>query len=282
MQNTLPTEKEIQTFVDAGSTNLKNYTFVSTNLNKESAEPPKMPLMPLVSSMALESDSEHNLNPDSEKSVEFRLNQTGNIFYSTTSPQIEEDTKKLFESITVLFAAMTKALAQKNKDLFDYDAWSSIISKSGYFIEVQKFETTLTIESNSLTIDTQVVQQLLPGLKSGSSMEIAKSVLSALNGKFSSQGTTDETKFGHLLFICEELFGSPSITVRLFFATKKSHASITSSSCHNTTSKQFSQTQEANTFLFVSPETIAKFADDFNKTPDSYNQLITTLSTYIS
>lgn len=271
MKNSIPNEEKIRTFVDAGSTSLNQHTFVSEKLNEMRVKP--------IAFRALSAEAAPK--PDSEKGVEFRLNQTGNIFYSTSSPDLQKETKKLFESVTVLFSAITKALAEKNKDLFDYGAWSAVISKSGYFVEVQKFEKKLTIENNSLTIDTQIVQQLLPGLTSGNSMEIAKSVLSAINGKYKSEKMTEKTKLGHLLFICEELFGASSVTVRLFFATKKSHKSITSSPCHKTSSVKIEQQQEANTFLFVSPDTIAEFADKFGDVPEAYTDLVKKLSEYI-
>lgn len=269
MNNSITWEEKIRTFVDAGSTSLDQHTFVSEELNR-------MKMNPMATMTVAAANS-----PDTEMGVQFRLNQTGNIFYSTTSSVLQEETKNLFDSVTVLFAAMTKALSDKSKDLFDYGAWSNIISKSGYFIEVQKYEKDLTIESNSLTIDTQIVQQLLPGLTSGNSMDIAKSVLNALNGEYKSSTTDENTKLGHILFICEELFGAPSVTVRLFFASKQSHQKITSSPCHTTTSVTFTQLQEANTFLFVSPDTIAKYAGTYGKAPEEYQNLIKLLSSYI-
>jgi len=220
---------------------------------------------------------------DSEKSVQFRLNQTGNVYYSFTTQEdkLQEDAKNLFQSVLVLFAAMTRALAQKGKDLFDYDAVGGMIRKSGFFAEVQKYQKTLSIASNSITIDTQVIQQLLPGLTSGSSMEIAKGVLSSLNGEYLASTQNQNQKFGHLLFICEELFGSPMVTVRLFFASKASHTAITSSPCHKTSSTNFEQKQEANTFIFVSPETIAKFAPQFTTSHEEYEKLVGKLAATI-
>nr|MCU0889927.1 hypothetical protein [Rubritepida sp.] len=163
----------------------------------------------------------------------------------------------------------------------DYDAWTRNIAGSGFFVEVQKLRKNLHIESGSLTIDTQVIQQLVPGLTSGSSLEIAKGVLSALNGEFSQQKSDSETKFGHILFICEELFGAPSVTVRLFYASKKSHSQMTSSPCHKTVSTSFDQQQEGDTFLFVSPEKIAKYAGRFTKHPEDYTHLVAQLGELI-
>lgn len=266
-------DEKIKMFVDAGSAPLRTYVFVSDKLN---AAKPKV-LMKTMAAVAAVGDG----NPDSEKGVQFRLNQTGNVFYSTTSPELTAETKNLFDSVTVLFVAMTKALADKKKDLFDYTAWSEIIGKSGFFVEVQKLEKHLHIETSSVTIDTQIVQQLLPGLQSGNSMEIAKSVLNAINGEYKSSKMDEDTKLGHLLFICEELFGAPTVTVRLFYVEKKTHVAITSTPCYTTTNVTIDQLQEANTFLFVSPETIAKYAPSFNEKPEAMATLVATLSSYI-
>jgi hypothetical protein len=267
MTDSMPSETKINTFVDAGSAPLSDYVFVAEELNKRRASPRPLRAAPD--------------QPDSEAPVKFRLNQTGNIFYSTSSDALTKETKDLFDSVTVLFSAMTAALSKKGKDLFDYDAWSNVIRQSGFFIEVQKFEKVMTISDNSVTVDTQVVQQLLPGLTSGSSMEIAKSVLSALSGKYSVATFKDDSKFSHLLFICEELFGAPSVTVRLFFGTKKTHSVVTSSPCHKSSSKTFEQSQQADTFLFVDPKTIAKFAGQFATSTPEYEKLIAKLQSFI-
>jgi len=279
MNKPLDSNPKNAAFVPAGSVELVRHVFANEELEKKR----RLSLTRHhVSAMALAEGEEEPPKTDAEQPVYFRLNQTGNIFYSTTTQQITGATKDLFDSVTVLFSAMTSALAQKNKDLFDYDAWGSLIRKSGYFIEVQKFSKNLVIEDNSITIDTQIVQQLLPGLTTGSSMDIAKSVLNALNGKYSLSTTTEDTKFAHLLFICEELFGAPSVTVRLFYATKKSHTTLTSSPCSKTSSTKLEQSQEADTFLFVDPQTIAKFAATYTKTNDDYQKLIKKLGDLVS
>lgn len=267
MANSMPSETKINTFVDAGSTPLPQYAFVSEALNTRRASPRAFAAAPD--------------QPDSEASVQFRLNQTGNIFYATSSKELAQESKDLFNSVTVLFSAMTAALSKKGKDLFDYDVWGSVIKQSGFFIEVQKFQKELTIENNSVTIDTQVVQQILPGLKSGNSMDIATSVLSALSGKYSVDKFDAKSKFAHLLFICEELFGAPSVTIRLFFASKESHKLLTSSPCHKSASSKIVQTQQADTFLFVDPKTIAKFSAQFAASNPDYEALIAKLQTYI-
>jgi hypothetical protein len=268
-------DERIRNFVDAGAGELAQHHFVSEDLAR------RLPSARGTARSAIMARGGDGDNGDMEKIVHYRMNQTGNIFYSTTSDEVQGETKKLFESVTVLFAAMTAALRGKEKTLFDFEAWSSVIGQSGYFVEVQKYQKILQIKSGSVEINTQIVQQLLPGLKTSSSMDIAKNVLSALNGEYGGESTNETTKFGHLLFICEELLGAPSITVRLFYATKATHKVLTRSPCHKSATESFEQQQDANTFLFVSPQSIAEFSEQFNTSPTEYKSLISKLSSFI-
>ena len=218
---------------------------------------------------------------DTEKGVKFRLNQTGNIFYATTSPKLQGATKDLFDSVTVLFSAMTTAMEQEGKSLFNHEAWTRLIRGSGFFVQVQQFESMLSIARNGLTINTQVVQQLLPGIVSGRSMTIAKSVLSAINGEFINNKASEKTKLSHLLFICEELFGAPSVTVRLFHIDQEMNEQLTSTPCHERSRSDFTQKQLADTFLFVSPESIAKFAGQFVASRADYDLLLNRLGAIV-
>lgn len=271
MSATLQIDDDIKTFVDAGEMKIGNYEFCSSTLREkyEKAQGNGSRVRMAAAMGAAEEEA-----GDTEQPVKFRMNRTGNILYSSSSDQLNKETRDLFDSVTVLMAAMTKAMADSKKSLFDYGAWSSMIGKSGYFVEVQKFKKHLTIRTGSVTIDTQIITQLIPGLTTSSSLEIAKDILSSLGGEYSASSTQEDTKLGHILFICEELFGAPSVTVRLFFATKKSHDFITKSPCHSSAQKQIEQDQEANTFLFVSPETVSKFAGQFAEQPEEYLQLI--------
>ncbi|ENE4240221.1 Zygote formation protein zyg1 [Salmonella enterica] len=221
-------------------------------------------------------------NVGGETPVNFIMNQTGNIYYATTSEIMQERTKKLFDCVTVLFAAMTRALALSDKTLFDYESWEKMISRTGFFVQIQKFSNTLTIKSGSLSVDTQIVQNLLPGLtEGGRSMQIAKDVLSALSGEFTRTQEDDKAKIAHILFICEELFGAPSVTVRLFYATKESHKKVTSSPCHKSVQTSFEQSQEASTFLFVDPVAIAEYGVILNQEPEEYSKLIDKLKSFL-
>lgn len=250
--------------VNAGSVSLNSYNFLSPVLTENAGG----------SFMATS-------NGDTEKEAQFRMNQTGNIFYVSTTPELTQKTKDLFDSVTVLFSAMTSALHGKNKSLFDYEAWSGLIGGSGFFVEVQKTQNMMTIKNSGVAVNTQIIQQLLPGLSGGNAMEIVKGVLNAVNGEFQAVERDENAKLGHILFICEELFGAPSVTVRLFFASKKSHSTLTQSPCHKSVTTTFEQLQESNTFLFVSPDTIAKYAKQFTDQPEEYTNLIDRLKELI-
>jgi hypothetical protein len=106
-------EELLGTFVDGGSMPLNKHSFVSDELNQKKAE---------KTAFKAAADALRETGGDTEMNVKFRLNQTGNIFYSTTSELLQADTKKLFDSVTVLFVAVAQALKGKGKDLFDYDA----------------------------------------------------------------------------------------------------------------------------------------------------------------
>jgi hypothetical protein len=227
--------------------------------------------------------SEKILDHDLEAIAQFRLNRTGNIYYSGTDELLQKETKDLFDSVTVLFSAMTKAMtlnAAKDKQeitLFDINKWGRLIRGSGFFVEVQKYRKTLEIRSNSISVNTQIINQMIPGITSGASMEIAKGVLASIDSTFKSATEEEKEQFGHLLFYCEEIMGTPSVTVRLINITQENMAKRTETNCSKSVSKSYSMDQAADTFLFVSPDVINRFAGDFGNYSEEYDMLVDTL-----
>ncbi len=250
-------DTELETWVDAGKAPLDNYLFVSPELEEKHQ-----------GLMLMDSAS------DTEKYALLRINQTGNILFVLTSPELTIRTKKLFASVAALFAAMSSAMNQSGRSLFDYEAWRSLVGKSGFFVEVQKNRNLLTIKNSGVNVNTQIIQQLIPGLSSGSAMAIAHGVLSAVKGDIKEAEHDENAKRGHLLFICEELFGAPSVTVRLFYASKKSHRALSQPGYDKSVTATFEQLQEAHTFLFVSPDAIAEYDTIFTAQPARYKNLI--------
>lgn len=256
----------IKSSVEAGHENLRSYKFASNALNPVIHN---NAVTAVVAAAAPEGDD--------ELKVHFRLNATGNVWYATTTKanSLGEDTKELFNSVLVLYAAMTKAMAEANKSLFDFDEWSKMIRKSGFFIEVGKVQKHLSIGSATISVDTQILSQLLQGIdKAPSAMQIGKDILSALNGEYSGKSKKEDAKMGHLLFICEEIMGASSVSVRLFFADSKQMEVMTKSPCHKSTSESYEQEQRIDTFRFVSPEQISKYAKKFKVDDPDYLALV--------
>lgn len=259
-------ENFIETAINAGYSTLEEYEAASKNLR------PKRQLRAVAfSEESVESGG------DGELRVNFRLNATGNIWYSTTSKDesLSTETKALFNSVSVLFSAMTKVMAEANKSLFDFDDWSKLIRKSGYFIEAGKVQKHISIQATTVSVDTQILSQLLPGIdKAPSAMQIGKDILSALNGEYGGMQKKEDAKMAHLLFICEEILGDASVSIRLFFADSKQMELMTKSPCHKSSTESYEQEQRIDTFRFVSPEQISKYAKDFEKDDPAYLELI--------
>lgn len=257
----------IEQFIESGEVKLKDWVPVHPEVEKK-----------------LET-ARRARSADEESSVKFSMNATGNIFCTTTSgmENLSEEAKKYFDSVTVLFVAITKAMGEKKKSLFDYEALTQVVRQSGFFAEVQKYRKTLDIKAGSLSVDTQIIQQLLPAIKEGRAMEIAKGVLSGLNGEFKARAEDKTVQIGHILFICEEIFGSPSVCVRIFYASQESHQKIPSSPCHQSVSVSFQQLQEGNTFIYTDPDSVAKYAKTIQgaQNSDDFRELIDKLSSYI-
>jgi len=258
-------ESVLNTMVDAGRMFLEQYKFISPELEEKHQ-----------GLMALDKAD------DTEKDALFWMNQTGNMFYVSTSPELTIRTKKLFASVAMLFAAMTSAMDQAGKSLFDYEAWLSLVDKSGFFVEVEKTSSMLLIKKSDVAVNIQIIQQLIPGLSTDSAMAIAKGVLSTIHGELQATERDEEAKVGHLLFICEELYGVPSITIRLFYASQKSHRAVIQAPCHTSATSTFEQLQNAHTFLFASPDTISEYANLFTDQPEEYRNLIEHLKELIT
>lgn len=211
----------------------------------------------------------------------FWLNEAGNIFYARTddgSFPTGERNWELFEGAAVLLDAMTAAMRARNRSLFDYDAWVRLIRASGHFVELQDARWNLLIGSSAIAVDAQIVSQLLPGL-SGASLEAGRKVLRAFRGEFQRDGVGEDTRLAHALLICEEnAWRGQDVVFRLFYASKKSHAALMGSPRDQGTDRDLEQRQEAHTFRFIQPWTIAKLAEQRRDSPQAYEETIAGLT----
>lgn len=225
------------------------------------------------------------INPiqDREENTSFRLNRTGNILYATTNPELQQETRYLFDSVTVLFSAMTKALSLTNKDLFSRTAWKKMIERSGFFAAVQQFHQTIENTETNVAINTQVVSRMIPGIvQGGPSMTIAKSVMGVIDGKYRVASSEEKSEMAHVLFICEEIFGAPLVTVRIFNFDEHTVVNEAEVSCGSATVNTFKLNLTADSYLFVSPEVIQRHAGRLTEQSEAYNLLVKDLAGHIN
>ena len=109
-------------------------------------------------------------------------------------------------------------------------------------------------------------------------MKIAKGVLSALSGEYKAGGQSSDTEFAHTLFYCEEIMGAPTVVVRVIHVSKEVLTDFTSSPCHKSSTVKKEIELDGSTFLFVSPETIIKYAKTFVDIPEEFDSLVAELA----
>ncbi|WP_440053481.1 hypothetical protein ACSLBF_11195 [Pseudoalteromonas sp. T1lg65] len=153
---------------------------------------------------------------------QFAVNATGNLFIASTlnssaaGSDVPAEAQQAFGEVSVFFAALTKAMAEEGKSLYDYDALNDIVSKSGLFVKVTQSDYEFHSKQRGVTLSTQLVQTLL-GL-SGNLASVAKSLTDMISGMgkaaitISGSTTSQSNKVGTLIFVCEYLLGAISIT----------------------------------------------------------------------
>lgn len=219
----------------------------------------------------------------------FTLNQTGNIMISSTAEKeadISENVKETFQKVIVFFGAWTVALNKKQKTLYDYDAIASIIGGSGLFIKMHEENRKFRYSSKGLTLNTAIISNVLSGFASmggTTALSIARTVVGTMGHELTLSATNNQAdkKIAHLLFVCENLLGMPIVSVLLFNTTANQSESVTKSNCHETLDKEVNMAYHQDTFMFVDPQFINKFTEDFKSNPD-YEKLIDKLAESIN
>lgn len=76
--------------------------------------------------------------------------------------------------------------------------------------------------------------------------------------------------------------GAAAVSVRLFFADSKQMELMTKSPCHKSATESYEQEQRIDTFRFVSPEQIAKYAKKFKADDPDYPELVKKLKSSLA
>jgi len=245
-----------------------------------------------TSTVEKSNDETRAKNPTSSKQVnipatkQFVVNATGNLYVATTlsspdTPQnISKEAEEAFGQVSVFFAALTKAMSDSGKSLFDYDALNKLINGSGLFVSVTKSEVEFESSSWGVTFSNQLIQTLL-GL-SGNLAAITQS-LRSLIASVGKTGIAIKGEKGHeakrvgtIVFVCEYLMGAVSITPIVFSIDKeKNSKALETGPCFNANSEKMTLNINKEVHLFVPPKFI-HHAAELNEamTDPEFNNLV--------
>ena len=219
-------------------------------------------------------------------SKQFVVNATGNLFIATTlsSPDtpenISDEAKEAFGQVSVFFAALTKAMSDSGKSMYDYDALNKLIEGSGLFINVA--QSTIKFESSSwgVTFSNQLIQSLL-GL-SGNLAALSQSLRSLISSvgsegiKVSRNTSETNQKVGTIMFVCEYLMGAVSITPIVFsIDANESKGALELGPCFKANRQKKSFLIEKEVHLFVPPKFV-HYAAELNEamSDPEFNNLV--------
>jgi hypothetical protein len=224
-------------------------------------------------------------NGDTPLDKYYTFDELGHIMVATTSKDNEHPSPELIEDfhrVEVFFSAWTAALRRKDKNLFDYDAITAIIEKSGYFINTEQQKRDFSSSSTAVTLDTTIIENIISCGVGGTGIAIAKRTLAAIGNQIKigfDQKKTDK-EICNILFVVESLMTIPIISLSIFHTTydQMSWVQTTSCSevCHNSIKFSFS----GDDYIFVAPSLIDKYTPEF-RTSKEYEDFITTLEGFI-
>ncbi|MDC6364887.1 MULTISPECIES: hypothetical protein [Flavobacteriaceae] len=290
----------------------KNKSFAVTDLaaqnndhshdNNNSNTAPTIPVKWPSRSIKPPLSAEEKYNQPTVKHYVF--NETGNIMISSTEPvtsNIDPNTKDLFEEVAVFFAAMTKAITSTTKPnatppykptdyytIYDYVPLENIVNRSGMFVNVHREDMTYTMEKDTVSINLKFVEAVLGvALTDGIGAEALMATLNAMGKQatFSYNRTTKTDKIGNILFVCEYLLGLPIVSVLYFYLDESETLKVVEfSPCFKATHADEELIVHKDTFLFVVPNWIRKYAGDLSSIDQDveYKLLVNQLESYIS
>ncbi len=231
------------------------------------------------------------------------VNETGNIMMATTSPdntKIDPDVLAVFQEVAVFFAAMTAAITTTPRlgttapysrrdyyTIYDYEALEAVVNNSGLFVNVREEDLTYESKSGSLDFNLELIEALLGvALTDGIGAEGLKASLNAMGKQatFSYNRTGKTDKIANILFVCEYLFGMPIVNVLYFYLNEDQVQTVVTSPCVSANFTGYNLTVHKDTFMFVLPDWIRKYANDLSSviTSPAYQALIAELKSYIN
>ena len=202
---------------------------------------------------------------------QFVVNATGNLFVATTLSsatdpgKISPEAEKAFAQVSVFYSALTKAMAEADKSLFDFEALNNLISRSGMFVKVTKSEIEFSSESYGLTLGSDLIKALL-GFTGGLGA-IANSLTGLMQSvgkeavELSAKEDNKTTRVGTIIFVCEYLLGMVSIApIVVSVDINEAKNNYKAGPCLKYESAKTKIDLEKETYLFVPPTFIEEAA----------------------
>lgn len=200
----------------------------------------------------------------------------------TTIPDAVRD---LFAETSVFFSAMTKAISQtinpatkQPYSLYDYEAISSVVDGSGLFVRVTEQDVLIKTKSVGATFSKELIESLLGMATGEGELGFAQSMVASIGARgkatISESSSTSENKVANIIFICEYLLGMAMVSAIVVSIDVSKHKSVFKAGpCLKTETVQTSIKMHKETYMFVAPKFISKYAPDLLSVEKDVNYL---------
>lgn len=228
----------------------------------------------------------------------FIFSSTGNIMVATTeadSSNMDESVRKVFNEVSVFFAAMSKAISTTKRpgtneyySIYNYEALAKLIGGSGCFVHCTQEDIKYTSSSFGAQFSRELLSALLALPIGGGSLAFAQAMISSIGQeglKLSGSSDTSNSKVGNIVFVCEFLFGIPIVSAIVVYTDSKSQkTTFQAGPCVKTTSTKVELTMHKDVYMFVTPSFIKEYASDLDSIISSseYNTFISYLQSMLS
>jgi hypothetical protein len=200
------------------------------------------------------------------------LDPAGNLMITTTADSIGNMPQGMHDAYNHLqkkLAGLTKALADKKKDLTDFAAWEDALTSSGDFVQTDVASETFNSSTTGIKLHLEIIGAVVKALAGAATIgvgftEVAEVIITKMAKAFeiNIQSKDLDKKVAHLLIILEDVFGMPVVNAQLIYTSAKE--TFTSVQID----KQSGQTQTVSFnyffqgYSFVDPSNLRNLSDE--------------------
>jgi hypothetical protein len=225
-------------------------------------------------------------NPDNQIQKYYAVNHDSTAIFVTTvkdESSISPDVLKTFQRASVLFGAISKAIAESGKNLFDYDAYNTILGKSENFTATELEDKTFTHTDKSISLNLSIIGQIIGAAVAPEASIALEGVVSSIGSILNASAEKDKevSKIAKAMLWIEEIMGVPDISIQLWYVERDSMKTVTHTNCSDTTSESVTFKYYTQEFTFLDPDWISKFSKDFEDNPE-FESLVDKMKGYLT